>query len=276
MQKWINILIAVVVGQSTLAYSASCTDQATYRDICHKAAVNSWVFQNFRSMPAYIQILELGGGNEFASFILENGSKQTQSKLGEFQKLEQFGKPHTTEFKDVGKFSGTTLRYIIIADHIKKMFHLPKKPKIVEIGAGFGGQCYILSCIQDFSKYYIYDLSEACELISKVVNTLSVKNVNCMKLSQPLPEKKIDLVISNYAFSECDKQTQLDYFESVIKKSKRGYMIYNQISSVFGIDSLTPNEFVLLLQKHNMHPKIEDELIPTASNNVLITWDTSR
>lgn len=276
MHKVKTIITSFIIGFNCLAYGASCSDHATYRDICQKAAVNSWVFQNFRSLPAYIGIVELGGGQEFVSHILKNGSEQTLKKLDEFQELDKIGNPSRTKFVNFGIFSGTTLRYITIADHIKSIFQLPQTPKIVEIGAGFGGQCYILSRVQGFSKYYIYDLPEVSALINKVVDTLNVKNVSYLSLDQSVPEKEIDLVISNYAFSECDRKTQLDYFERIIKKSKRGYMIYNQISSRFDIDSLSPNEFFDLLKQQKLHPKIEDEPVCTYPGNVLITWDAGR
>ena len=41
----------------------------------------------------------------------------------------------------------------------------------------------------------------------------------------------IDLLISNYAFSEVSLDIQEEYYEKVIKKSKRIYMVFNPISS---------------------------------------------
>ncbi len=274
MKKWITL--SLIACSSIIHGTTSCTDQFTYRDICHKAAVNDWVFQNFRSFPTYNIVVEAVNGSPFAEYLKNNASEHVLSKLDNFKKLDSFGRAPICNFKELGNFSGTTLRYIVIADHLLKSFQLPKKPKIVEIGAGFGGQCFVLSHLQPFSKYYIYDLPEPSELITKVLNQLEVEDVTCLPFEKDVPEKEIDLVISNYAFSECDRETQLNYFDRVIKKSKRGYMIYNQISSNFDIDSLTPTEFVDLLKKHKMHPKLENELIQTADKNVLITWDKSR
>lgn len=274
MNKWFAILF---VGYSSIVYGkTSCSDEEIYREICRMATVNDTVFQNFRSFPHYRKILEKRDGTQFAEHIIKTAPQTTLRKLQEFKKLDSFGKPDIREYDKLGEFSGTTLRYIAIADQIKSLFNLPEKPKIVEIGAGFGGQCFVLSHLHPFSKYYIYDLPQASKLINKVLEILGVKHVAFPPLEEPLLETEIDLVISNYAFSECDKKTQLDYFDRIIKKAKRGYMIYNQVSSKFAIDSLAPNEFFNLLDQNHLHPKIEKELIQTHPGNILITWDIDR
>ena len=141
---------------------------------------------------------------------------------------------------------------------------------MAEIGAGFGGQCYILSQIIPFARYWIYDLPETERLIEKVVSTLSIPNVECLPVEAPFPEERIDLLISNYAFSECDREMQMDYFDRVVKRADRGYMIYNRTG---GIGAMTPEEFFELLQKNGMKPAILPEPVCTYEGNVLIAWD---
>ena len=80
------------------------------------------------------------------------------------------------------------------------------------------------------------------------------------------------MFISNYAFSECDKATQLDYFNRVIVKAKRGYMLYNAINIY---DHYSASEFIKLLQDHGIKPKIHPEPVFSYTGNVLITWDKS-
>lgn len=140
------------------------------------------------------------------------------SRFSEFRQLDTIGSPILQNFPQISGISGTTLRYVVVADHICKLFDLPKNYLVVEIGAGFGGQCFILSKMSPFSSYIIYDLPEVEILIEKVLKNLSVQNVQCLPIQADVPLEKIDLVISNYVFSECDRSTQMNYFQKVIKK----------------------------------------------------------
>lgn len=270
------VLLSLIATQAHGGESITGGDPS-YRQICQQAANNLHFFLSFRSLPQYSNAVEMPGGAPFAEYITRNASKEILKKLPSFEKLDTIGSPKTTDFPNMGKFSGTTLRYIVIADQIKKLFFLPRNAKVVEIGAGFGGQCYILSQLQLFHRYYIYDLPEAGALIARVMEALRVQNVHLMPMDAALPEQTVDLLISNYAYSECNRETQLDYFDRVIKKADRGYVLYNQIATrVFKMDSLTPHEFVDLLEAHGMHPKIHNEPIPTAEDNLLITWDRTQ
>jgi len=252
-------------------YSKSITgSMPAYLETCLKAVNDPYYFKNFRSLPEYGPVLECGFAGESATYLLNKGSPQILEKLKLFNQLDQIGNSVTNNIPGIGRFSGTTLRYIVIADQIMKFFQLPDQPTIAEIGAGFGGQCYVLSEIKPFSKYFIYDLPEVECLIEKVMKTLSVKKVSLMYLDEKISDEKVDLLISNYAFSECDRETQISYFERVLKKADRGYVIFNQINSY---DTLSVDEFMNLLNEHQMNPKIYEEPIFTYQGNVLIVWD---
>jgi hypothetical protein len=268
------ILVAISLIGSSLGYGQSVTGNIpAYLEICEKAVVDPECFQNFRSLSKYNPILECEFANDFAEYLLKNASEKTINQIPILAKLEQIGNPITVDTPAFGKFSGTTLRYIVIADQIKKLFKLPRNSKIVEIGAGFGGQCYILSKIQPFSKYYIYDLPQVEKLIEKVMKNLSVKKVHLMGLDEQIPEEKIDLLISNYAFSECDRETQLDYFERVLKKADRGYILFNHTNY---FDSLSLEELLQLLRSNNVKPEVYDEPVFTFPGNYLVVWDKTR
>lgn len=258
---------------SSSAVESLTERDSAYREICKKAAADLYYFYNFRSMPAYVNaLIELQSqDNRFADYIFKS-PKRFLRRLEAFRKVDSFGNPVAHHFENLGRFSTTTLRYVAIARQITELFSLPTKATIVEIGAGFGGQCHILSQLYSPTKYYIYDLPETEALIERVVKTLSIKNVVCLEVNEQLPQKKVDLFISNYAFSECDRDVQIDYFERVIKKADRGYVLYNQIAS----QALSPEEFVALLEKNHMHPTVYKEPIPTFHNNLLIVWDKTR
>jgi hypothetical protein len=263
-------IAALTVFSTGYAQQSITGNIPTYLEACLKAVDDPYYFANFRSLPEYAPILECGFGGESAHYILNKASDEVLDKLEHFRKLEQYGNPVTNYINGVGRFSGTTLRYIVIADQITKLFNLPPNLKISEIGAGFGGQCYILSQLRSFSSYFIYDLPQVECLIDKMIKTLSVQRVHLMPLNATLPEEKIDLLISNYAFSECDRQTQLDYFERVLKKADRGYILFNQLHC---FDSLSSEELIGLLDEHHMNPRIYEEPIFSYQDNLLIVWD---
>ena len=108
-----------------------------------------------------------------------------------------------------------------------------------------------------------------------MMRALNWQNVICLPIDETLPEEKIDLLISNYAYSECDREMQLGYFERVIKKADRGYMIYNQIAAGYGIDSISISEFVDLLKNNGFKPRVYKEFFQGAGNS-LILWDKSK
>ena len=276
-----RLWIAICFVGSCLSVQAMQTDamesitgsDETYLYMCQQAVKDPFYFQNFRSLPEYSHAVEIFNGNEFADYI-KKASDRLGPYLDKMRELDSIGNPVKYHYGEIGAFSATTMRYIVIADHIRQLFKLPRCPKIAEIGGGFGGQCYILSALNGFSQYFIYDLPLVNALIEKSLDTLSVPFARCMDATSELPVEKIDLFISNYAFSECSRETQLDYFERVIKKADRGYVVYNQISMpYFGIDSLTPREFYELLEDAGMNPRIYEELISTHVDNILFIWD---
>ena len=251
----------------------SCTSIIPgYIRICKKAVKNKHCFQTFRSFPEYSGVVECNyAHNEFDSYLLTNGSSQLLDNLEFIRKLDTIGNPFIVENKNMGQFSGTTLRYIIVANQILNFFTLPENPKIAEIGAGFGGECFVLSTCIPFSNYYIFDLNEVTPLIDKVLKTLSVNNAQMMNPLSELPDENIDLLISNYAFSECDLTTQLDYFHRLLKKADRGYILFNDTIDQF--DTLSLDSFVQLLENEGMNPKVLEEPVSTHPKNVLIVWD---
>lgn len=252
----------------------SMTGRSTpYREICREAASNDQVFQNFRSMKSYFDAVECGQAGEFASYLMQHAAQETLLQIEACRKLDLYGNPVRNEIPHLGLFSGTTLRYIVFADCMSKLFELPQDCTIVEIGAGFGGQAYILSQLIPFSQYFIYDLPEVELLIEKMMATLEVPHVRCLDAYAELPLETIDLFISNYALTECDRETQLDYFKRVVVKAKRGYILFND-ANVY--DHLSLSEWVELLQENGMNPQIHPEPVFSYQGNYLLTWDRTK
>ena len=268
------LLYTVTLLQAEVAVQKSTTGNSVpYREVCRDAALQDAVFQNFRSIKPYFDAVECGQGGEFAHYIKSHALSKTLSLIPEFRKLDLYGNPVRNEIPGFGLFSGTTLRYVLFADHIARLFNLPKDYTVVEIGAGFGGQAYVLSQLLPFSQYYIYDLPEVEMLIGRMMSTLSISNISCLDTHLELPVDSVDLFISNYALSECDRETQLDYFKRVVVKAKRGYMLCNN-TNIF--DHLSLTDFIELFQAYGIRPIIHPEPVFSYTGNVLITWDRTK
>lgn len=76
-------------------------------------------------------------------------------------------------------------------------------------------------------------------------------------------------MISNYAFSEIDRNEQNKYIEHIIKPSKNGYMTMNFIAS---FPTISGNELMEILLQNLKKGKIEKERPLTSPLNILLTW----
>lgn len=266
----------MVVSGAAFAGESITGNDLPYRDMCYKAASDSSYFQNFRSYNEYFHAIEISDGAPFAEWLTQHGSDKILKQLDAFRRLDGMGNPPLESYPVLGCFSATTLRYLVIADEICRRIQLPENPVIVEIGAGFGGQCFVLSQLMRWPRYSIYDLAEPSSLIKKVHEMLEVPNVRYLSCDDEYPEETFDLFISNYAYAECDRETQLDYFHRVIKKARRGYVIYNLNSAYYSIDSMSPGEFIYLLKEQGIEAESYEELIKTAPDHVLVVWDRTK
>ena len=200
-----------------------------YAEVCIEAVKNDNVFNKFKSDPRYIAITE--------NVPIENGKIYAQdiqaydidSNLIEaFKENDLVGGANIVNYgQPFGNISPSTLRYIQNALDISYFFGEGELDKIVEIGAGYGGLCKTISCLCDFGEYHIYDMKEACELQKKYLSSFDIES-NMFYHSEPDELKDIDLLISNYAYSELGEKLQDLYYNNVIVNSKKVYMILNR------------------------------------------------
>ncbi len=107
----------------------------------------------------------------------------------------------------------------------------------------------------------------------KYLDKLELKNVNYWTIND-LPENQdYDLIISNYAFSECTKTIQEIYLEKIINKSLRGYMTCNFISFFGGVGSYSKKE---LITKISHTTRLLPEKPLTWFNNIVLVWDETK
>jgi putative sugar O-methyltransferase len=185
-------------------------------------------FKRFRRKYDYREILEhvdFELGKEYFLRIKELDPQLKTAKKG-FNRNDSIGSPRSYQYPHFEKISPTTLRYIAVALEIEKEIDFQNIHKIVEIGAGYGGQAAILDKLIPNLEYFIFDLPLVQKLIGKYLSSLGMRNFTHMSLADTT-NREFDLVISNYAFSELPKNLQIEYLEKVLLKSKNGYLIMN-------------------------------------------------
>ncbi|MAG77244.1 MAG: hypothetical protein CL811_10860 [Colwelliaceae bacterium] len=203
-----------------------------YTTLCEEACSNKEIFSTFKSNPYYRPILEHvteKEGQEYLNIIFAQNPKILKNaKL--FKENDRIGSPELVGYKkpfSLGNISPTTIRYMKVLSDLDLLFKDLGNKNIVEIGGGYGGLALVLSKKYNFKSYVNIDLKEASMLFLKYCDENNVVGVSSKTPEQIFDFDKIDLVISNYAFSECNSETQDLYIENILSKSKRGYITHN-------------------------------------------------
>ena len=220
-----------------------------YLNVCNYAANSDEFFKQFKSHPAYRHVLEHVSFEEGQQYLKEIDIDYLD-KLEEVKENDSLGSPVIYEYPSVGEISPTTIRYIKNTSDIINKFG-NSFDSIVEIGGGYGGLCKVLSSFIKFEQYLLLDLEE-CNLLSRKylshfdLPTLSYRSEEIDEI-----DENFDLLISNYAFSECHKDVQLDYIERFVKKSNNFYMMHNNFHSELG--TIPHEQFVeIMSDTHNV------------------------
>lgn len=220
--------------------TTSISDNTTFRNACKSANL-----ADFKVDPAITQIFEhvsVPFGEEYAALIRKQYPDLAE-RAREFVVNDLIGGSIDRVETNGVALSPTTLRYVKVAGDLLAM-GANAANAIVEIGAGYGGQCLILDVLRPEDKpvYSIYDLPEAGELQKKYTEAHGIDYV--VWLDQVTPSQQFDFCLSNYAFSECTRAQQDWYLDNVILRSAHGYMVLNFISHHFGLASYSVQEFL--------------------------------
>jgi len=199
---------------------------AKYREFCLQAVNDENVFSTFRRNPIFTQIMEhftYDQGLKYLNAIKDNNPKLLEY-FDDFKSSENNGSPIVFEYNNVF-MSPSTLRYIKVLSDLFNCFGSLEGFKIAEIGSGYGGQCKIIKDIYNVD-YYLIDLPEVNLLAKKYLEKTGIKDMRFYSYNN-LVKEKYDLVISNHAFSELNRNIQDYYNEMIIQGSKNGYMTCN-------------------------------------------------
>ena len=200
-----------------------------YSQICTEAVEDDNVFNKFKTDPRYTAILEhvpVEQGKIYAQDIQDYDIDSDLINL--FKENDIVGGANIINYGEpFGSISPSTLRYIQNALDISYFFGEGELNKIAEIGGGYGGLCKTISCLCEFGEYHIYDMKEASKLQEKYLSYFDIEG-SVIHHSEPEVLEDIDLLISNYAYSELGENLQDLYYNNVIKNSKKVYMILNR------------------------------------------------
>ena len=230
-------------------------------------------FKEFRRYFDYREILEHVGYEQGLSYInrIAQLDKTILNDMDKFKKNDLVGNPRRYTYYNFGRFSPTTIRYVSVATELKVIFQNRIPERVVEIGAGYGGQYLVLQEFFKISEYSIFDLPEVQQLISNYLQkSFSLNNVKFAELESFHTEYD-SLVISNYAFSELPRKLQIEYIEKVLGKCKFGYLIMN--SGISNQTGRSAGKLSLEELKGLLPPfEILEEIPSTGPDNYVIVW----
>ena len=256
-----------------ISNNRSDSDDGLYVAFVKEAIKNHNKFKNFKRNPHYNSILEHTTKVEGKQYleIIKNTNNELLDKIELFKQNDIIGNPIKYNYDEFGKISPSTLRYMKVASDLKIYFGENLGNNLVEIGCGYGGQLLILDKIFHIDTYLLIDLPPVLELASIYLECHSLNlSYNIKTLNKLSNDKKYDLVISNYAFSELPKHIQLKYIKKVIANSKKGYLTMNS-----GKNITFYNENRLTLKEiQNLIPNaiIVEEFPLTSPENYIIIW----
>jgi hypothetical protein len=245
------------------------SDAQNYINICDEIVKNDEIFSNFKSIEYYNSILEhvhYELGEKYFNHIQEVGKEIYDEYFDKFCENDLIGNPKKFMYGD-SKISATTLRYIKNCLDLSFLCDGQGVSKIVEVGGGYGGLCKTLSVLCNFDEYLNIDLPETVLLQEKYLKNFSeiypkTKFIPCNELEDIF---NIDLFISNYSLSELTIETQLNYYNKIIKNSKIIYITYNLIVN----DSIDNYNIIVSKLKEDGF-KLEDNYFDYGSHNNII------
>jgi len=257
-------LIEVCLG------NISVSEVTKNNEFCELAAKDDLLFKDFKNR---LEFASYEVGLHYLNFIRKE-YPDLLLHFDRFRKNDLLGNPQTYIYEDIGSFSPTTLRFVKVFGDLNKHFGNLSQLHIAEIGGGYGGLCAILSEMGAFANYTIIHSPAYNELTKKYLSLLGVQNVNFIDIKEIDDLQKYDLVISNYDFSEMDKELQGKCIEKIIKNSANGYFTFNFISSLYGIESIPVEYLISTLLDYGRSGILETEHPLTHPDNLLLVWKT--
>jgi hypothetical protein len=250
----------------------SLTDSSSYApyiQLCSEAGEVEAIFANFRRYKAMVGVLDhvsLSQGCDYLNEVKLRGNwdKKLQNTI---QRLDSVGNPRQYQFSRNFIASPTLLRYAKVYSDLICLFGSLEKLKIAEIGVGFGGQSALITILSTPEKYFLYDLEEVLSLVRRFHRELALEDQFYGLDGRNPNNENVDLVISNYAFSELNRDTQEKYLSNVILGAKCGYITWNPLSWK-NLDGLSVGDLLRRIPNSDVLPEVP----LTFQGNLIIVW----
>lgn len=251
--------------------NTSISDNGRYPDVCIRASQDNDIFDKFKRLPDHMSTLEhvypILGDCYYSAVNKTRTKAELEPYLRKASVNDNYGGPRTHDYP-YGSFSPTTLRYFKISFDLHDLFGDLNDKTVCEIGGGYGGQYVVHQAMFGCKQWDIVDLPEANALQQKYIDKIGYTNFrlhSIMNLSTVLAS--YDLVVSNYAFSECRREWQNIYVNKILLPSKCGYMIMNYLFDK-AANVMTARD----LQQVKPSIKVMEEDPKTYPNNELLVW----
>jgi hypothetical protein len=233
-----------------------------FAQVCKEASEYDNVFANFKEHCRLRTLIVEHGQEIFGHGYIREISPELLSRIDLFKTSDLVGNPVLYHYDAINtKVSVSTLFYIKVLSDLIKYFGSLDGMNIVDIGSGYGGQCKIVYDYCRPQSYTLIDLPEVKALSEKYINRFHINTgVNT--------SSKYDLCISNYAFTEFNRNIQEEYNEKFIQKSIHGYMTCNFTELRKGDGSFSKDE---VLSLHSACKEIP-EVPLTAHDNYICMW----
>ena len=269
-----NRMLRKINKMSSYSSNAANSDsqETFYEKAIAKITRSEKELNRFRRIYNYREILEHLDYRMGINYIC-NTDRETLIEVTRHpnvKKAESIGKPRQFRYKGIGMISPTTLRYIATGIDIDSKIDLSQIETIAEIGAGYGGQINVINSLHPRKRYLVFDLPKVQTLIKHFLASISPIDVSMKNINDYKPEQ-VDLVISNYAFSELPKVIQIEYLEKLISKSENGYMLMNSgFTDITGISSGKVN--LDDIKRYLPNVEVLPEIPLTSPDNYLLIW----
>jgi|694.fasta_scaffold47402_5 hypothetical protein len=217
------------------------SDYSDYSAVCVEAATDNNTFSTFKRNNSYRAILEHTSYEQGMGYLrlLEEHPLYNDIPWDKILTNDSIGSPITSKYiinEKLVDISPSTLRYVFYA--IETLTYTKEngvlEPNIIEIGGGYGGQCFISSLISPLldvkiKNYAILDLHGPVMLTNKYLQSqIPGTAFRAYTLQEiEVPKKPNNFLISNYAFAEFDDHVRGLYIEHVIKNTALGYIAWN-------------------------------------------------
>jgi hypothetical protein len=206
-----------------------------YLQACVEFVDSDEKFAKFKADSRYTPVLEHLDENDANIYFSEFKCKEllNVARLKKIKENDIHGSPLLINHSELGVISPTTIRYIKNSLDIFATFGPDLNfNSVLEIGGGYGGLCKVFSAFSKFKEYFIVDFPDVNRLSEKYLSKFKelknkVKHISAADLKEVA---NIDLVISNYAYSECSLVVQEAYYNMFIRNSKHFYMVYNNFT----------------------------------------------